>query len=119
MLIEILYFDGCPNHERLAEHLPRLPRSGSAAYSRSYNRACESSSPRGCRRSGLPTGEIRSHAALLQLCRVRLTVGGVPPSRRRRVSAAAPIVVDVVRPLPDPANRAKGALGLTIEMLVT
>jgi len=22
--IEILYFDGCPNHERLLEHLPRL-----------------------------------------------------------------------------------------------
>lgn len=24
MTIEILYFDGCPNHERLLEHLPRL-----------------------------------------------------------------------------------------------
>jgi hypothetical protein len=24
MTIEVLYFDGCPNHERLLEHLPRL-----------------------------------------------------------------------------------------------
>jgi hypothetical protein len=24
MTIEILYFDGCPNHEQLLEHLPRL-----------------------------------------------------------------------------------------------
>ena len=24
MRIEILYFDGCPNHEQLLEHLPRL-----------------------------------------------------------------------------------------------
>jgi hypothetical protein len=24
MTLEILYFDGCPNHERLLEHLPRL-----------------------------------------------------------------------------------------------
>ena len=24
MRIEILYFDGCPNHEQLVEHLPRL-----------------------------------------------------------------------------------------------
>ena len=24
MTIEILYFDGCPNHERLVERLPRL-----------------------------------------------------------------------------------------------
>lgn len=24
MEIEILYFDGCPNHERVLEHLPRL-----------------------------------------------------------------------------------------------
>lgn len=32
MLIEILYFDGCPNHERLAEHLPRLlERAGISA----------------------------------------------------------------------------------------
>lgn len=27
MTIEILYFDGCPNHERLLEHLPRLLES--------------------------------------------------------------------------------------------
>jgi hypothetical protein len=24
MTIELLYFDGCPNHEKLLEHLPRL-----------------------------------------------------------------------------------------------
>jgi hypothetical protein len=24
MMIELLYFDGCPNHEQLVEHLPRL-----------------------------------------------------------------------------------------------
>lgn len=24
MMIEVLYFDGCPNHQRLVEHLPRL-----------------------------------------------------------------------------------------------
>jgi hypothetical protein len=24
MTIEVLYFDGCPNHERLLDHLPRL-----------------------------------------------------------------------------------------------
>ena len=24
MRIEVLYFDGCPNHERLLDHLPRL-----------------------------------------------------------------------------------------------
>lgn len=24
MLVEILYFDGCPNHDRLLAHLPRL-----------------------------------------------------------------------------------------------
>lgn len=31
--IEILYFDGCPNHERLLEHLPRLlEREGIAAH---------------------------------------------------------------------------------------
>jgi hypothetical protein len=30
--IEIVYFDGCPNHERLLEHLPRLlEREGIAA----------------------------------------------------------------------------------------
>lgn len=32
MRIEILYFDGCPNHEQLLEHLPRLlEREGVAA----------------------------------------------------------------------------------------
>ncbi len=31
--IEILYFDGCQNHEQLLEHLPRLlEREGIAAY---------------------------------------------------------------------------------------
>jgi hypothetical protein len=32
MTIEVLYFDGCPNHELLLEHLPRLiERAGNRA----------------------------------------------------------------------------------------
>ena len=32
MTIEVFYFDGCPNHDRLLEHLPRLlEREGIAA----------------------------------------------------------------------------------------
>src|SRR6516165_5921206 len=46
---------------------------------------------------------------LLPLCGVYVAVrAGGPAWRGRRVSAAVPTVVDVMKPLPVPVNRAKG-----------
>ena len=89
--IEILYFDGCPNHERLVEHLPGILEAGGIAANVELRRIADEETAVAERFLGSPTvrvngrdieaaaAEREDYGLKCRIYRTETGVTGMPP----------------------------------------